>query len=66
MNNKNIFILQSYITQFIKLSKIYRNNKETTARDCRCMAALGGSFGIEMYSSRLLSFQFVAVAYHMV
>jgi len=28
MNNKNIFILHSYITQFIKLSKIFRNNKK--------------------------------------
>lgn len=34
MNNKNIFILHSYITQFIKLSKIFRNNKKTIARDC--------------------------------
>ena len=28
MNNKNIFILHSYITQFIKLGKIFRNNKK--------------------------------------
>ena len=28
MNNKNIFILHSYITRYIKLSKIYRNNNK--------------------------------------
>jgi hypothetical protein len=66
MNNKNIFILHSYITRLIKLSKIYRNNKKTTAQDCQYVAAgfLGGSFGIEMYNFNCLE-AFIAVAYHM-
>ena len=54
MNNKNIFILHSYITQFIKLSKIFRNNKKTIARDCLVLWRMGfwgrSSFGLEMYN----------------